>query len=444
VLPFVNMSDDASNEFFSDGISEEMLNLLAKIPELRVTSRSSAFSFKGKNVKIADVARDLNVAHVLEGSVRKAGNQVRITAQLIEVDGDTHLWSGTYDRTLEDIFAIQDEIASEVVAQLKVTLLGVVPVVRETNPEAYALYLQGRYFINKGTEGSHEQAEILLKQALAIDPGFAAVWTELASVYMFQAGYNFRPHDEGSELARNAAQQALAIDSEYARGYAALAVVEMQYDWNFVAAYQHSQQALALDSGDTIILQQAANLETRLGRFDEAIDLYRESIVLDPVFYDLHLGLGRVLYYAHRLDEAAASLREALLLAPGIIRGQYFLGWVLLAQGDAKGALVAMEQENGDYYRLTGITVVQHALHNAGESDAALKELIENRELESHYQIALAYAYRGDINTSFEWLQRAYDIRDSGLNKMLVDPLLANLHDDPRWMTFLDKMGLHH
>ena len=444
VLAFENMSADPEQEYFSDGISEELLNLLAQIPELTVISRSSAFSFKGQDIAISKVAEQLNVAHVLEGSVRKMGNRVRITAQLIEARSDSHLWSESYDRELDDIFAVQDEIATAVVDALKITLLGNEPKATETNSEAYALYLQGRYFANQGTEESYKQAETLLKQALAIDSGFAPVWTELASVFLDQVGYNFRPHDEGYELARNAAQQALLIDPNYARGYANLAQIERQNDWNFAAAYEHMQQALKLDSGDAYVLRDAADLYTRLGRFDEATDLYRQSIAVDPVSSAPHLNLGRVLYYSGRLGEAEAALRKALSLTPGVIRGQYFLGWVLLAQGHAEEALVAMEQETGNYYRLTGTAVVQHELQNAGASDATLKELIENRDVESSYQIALVYAYRGDISTSFDWLQRASDTRDSGLNKMLVDPLLANLHADPRWEPFLDKMGLPH
>jgi adenylate cyclase len=339
---------------------------------------------------------------------------------------------------------VQDEIAAAVADALKIKLLGKKPKATEVSPEAYALYLQARYVADQGTEESYKQAETFLKQALAIDSEFAPVWASLASIYMAQASYNFRPHDTAYELARDAAQQALVVDPEYARGYTSLAAVERQYDWDFVAAYRHVQRALMLDRGDADVLKSAANLFTRLGRFDEAIELYRQSIAVDPVSASPHLGLGRVLYYAGRLDEAAASIRKALSLSPGKIRGQYFLGWVLLAQGDPQGALMAMEQETGDYYRLTGITVVQHALHNARESDAALGKLIESKGVESSYQIALAYAYRGDISTSFDWLQRAYDSRDSGLNKMLVDPLLANLHDDPRWKPFLDKMGFPH
>jgi TolB-like protein/Tfp pilus assembly protein PilF len=444
VMPFENMTDDPDQEYFSDGISEEILNLLVKVPELRVTSRSSAFSFKGQNVDIPTIAARLDVSHVLEGSVRRSDTRLRITVQLIEATTDTHLWSETYERELGDVFAIQDEIAAAVVHALNIRLLGKEPKAIEAKPEAYALFLQGRYFADQGTEKGYAQAETLLEQSLAIDSDFASAWVELASVYFFQTAFNFRPHDEGVESARSAVQRALLIDPEHSQGYAVLAEIERQYDWNFVAANEHARRALALDPGDASVISRAADLATRLGRFGEAIGLYRQAIALDPVSPVHHWSLGRVLYYADRLDEAAASLRKAVSLMPDSIRSHYLLGRVLLAQGDAHGALAEMEQETGEYYRLTGTAIVQYALHNTEASDAALKELIENRGAEGSYQIALAYAYRGEIDASFEWLQLAYDTRDSGLNKMLVDPMLANLHSDPRWKPFLDKMGFPH
>ena len=445
VLPFVNMSDDPGNEYFSDGISEEILNLLAKVSELRVTSRSSAFSFKGQNVDMPTIAARLNVAHVLEGSVRKSGNQLRITAQLVEAATDTHLWSDTFDRELKNIFAIQDEIAAAVVDALKITLLGEEPKATETKPEAFALYLQGRHFHNQGTEESINRAERLLKQALAIDPGFAPAWTELGSVYRRQAAiFGLRPIDEGNELARVAIKKALAIDPQYGQAYAILAEVERYYDRDFTAASQHLQQALALNPGEAIILHSAARLNEVFGRVDEAIDLYRQSIVLDPVSPVGHSRLGRTYYRAHRLEEAADSFQMALSLSPGRVAAQLYIGFVLLAQGDASAALVAIEQETSDFWRLTGTAIVQHALGDAGASDAALQELIEKWRALSAYQVALAYAFRGEIDHAFDWLEQAYDNRDSGLPLMLLDPLLANLHDDPRWEAFLDKMGLPH
>jgi TolB-like protein/lipoprotein NlpI len=445
VLPFLNMSEDPNNEYFADGISEEILNLLAKNRELQVTSRSSAFSFKGQNLDVPTMAAKLQVAHVLEGSVRKSGNQLRITAQLIEVASDTHLWSETYDREFKNVFAIQDEIAAAVVDALTITLLGKEPKATETNPEAYALYLQGLHFHNQGTEEGNKQAETLLKQALAIDSGFAPAWIELGNVYGGQAGlFGLRPIDEGYELKRDAIQQALAIDPQSGRAYVALAEVEMYYDWDFTAASQHLQQALALNSGDAAILNFAARLNRLLGRLDEAIDLHRQSIALDPLSPAGHRHQGLSLLLAHRLEEAADSLQMALSLSPGLVGAQYFLGLVLLAQADAKAALVAMEQEASDIYRLIGTAVAQQALGNAGASDAALQELIEKYAAPAAFQVAEIYAFRGESDNAFDWLEQAYDNRDPGLPQMLGDPLLANLHDDPRWEPFLEKMGLPH
>jgi TolB-like protein/Flp pilus assembly protein TadD len=445
VLPFENMSDDPGNEYFSDGVSEEILNLLAEVPKLQVTSRSSAFSFKGQNLDVPTMAARLNVAHVLEGSVRKFGKQLRVTAQLIEVKSDTHLWSKTYDRELKNVFAIQDDIAAAVVDALKITLLGEKPKSTETNPEAYALYLQARQTTRQQTAEGLKQAETLLEQALEIDPGYAPAWGMLAHVYERQAqAFGPRPLDEGIELARHAIQRALAIDPQDGGVYAVLAWVDMFYDWDFTAAHQNLQQASKLNPGDAWILVSAARLNNVLGRPDEAIDLLRQSVALDPVSSGAHFWLGLTLYYAGRLDEAADSFQMVLSLSPGSIVVHKSLGLVLLAQGDAPAALLAMEQEPADRWRLHGTAIVQHVLGDAKASDAALQGLIECCAAEAAAQVAEVYAFRGEIDNAFDWLQRAYDNRDGGIVFMLVNPLLANLHDDPRWEPFLDKMGFPH
>ncbi len=445
VLSFLNMSNDPEQEYFSDGISEDILNLLAKVPGLPVTSRSSAFSFKGQNLDVPTMAAKLNVAHVLEGSVRKSGNQLRIVAQLIEVETDTHLWSETYDRELKNVFAIQDEIAAAVVGALKITLMGMQPKVTETNREAYALYLQGRYFFNQFTEEGHKRAETMLKQALEIDPGFAPAWAELGNVYIGQADpFGLRPIDEGIELARQAIQKALDIDPHYGPAYAALAAIEMDYDFDFTAASQLLQRARALNPGSFSILMNAARLNSIHGRLDEAIDLWRQAVALDPVSYLGHVYLGISYARVHRLDEAADAAQMILSLSPGGIFGHYLLGVVMLEQGDAPAALVEMEQETSNFFRLQGTAIVQHALGNVGASDAALKELIECCAADGAYQVAQVYAFRGEIDLAFDWLDEAYANRDSALPNMLTSNRLANLHDDPRWEPFLDKMGLPH
>jgi TolB-like protein/Flp pilus assembly protein TadD len=450
VLPFLNMSDDPGNEYFSDGISEEILNLLAQVSEMRVTSRSSAFSFKGQNLDVPTMAAKLGVAHVLEGSVRKSGNQLRITAQLIEVVTDTHLWSQTYDRQLEDIFAIQDDIAGAVVDALKIILLGDEPKATETDPEAYALYLQARYLRNQMTSESLTRAETLLKQALEVDPGFAPAWYLLGTVYRWQAaGSGPLPFYEGYELARQTINKALDLDPQYGPAYAGLAALEMDHGWDFAAARQYMQQALALNPGDADTLKNAARLNRILGRQDEAGDLYRQAAALDPLSYETHVRLVMSHRRAGRLDEAADSAHMLLSLNPDGGIAHYFLGMVLLAQGDAPAALAEMEREPYDTFRLMGTAIIQHDLGNAGASDAALKELIEccasNYDPPGgDYQIAAVYARRGEIDHAFEWLDVAYDNRDGSLPDAATSKGFSILHDDPRWEPFLDKMGLPH
>jgi len=440
VLPFVNMSDDAGNEYFSDGISEELLNLLAKIPELRVISRSSAFSFKGKDMKVTDMARELNVAHILEGSVRKAGNLVRITVQLIEARSDTHLWSETYDRTLDDIFAIQDEIAAEVVAQLKVTLLGAVPTVEETDPRAYALYLQARHLVNQLTPESMARAVTLYQQALAISPDYAAAWTGLSIMYTHQADLGLGPYDEGYNLAREAVEEALAVNPEYALGHARLGWITMIHDGDLAAAARHYDRALALAPTDFDILHGAAFLVQCLGHLDEAIALGEYLVTLDPVNTTGYFRLGWMYRWAGRLDDTIASFRTLLSLSPGFTSGQYQIGLALLLKGDLQAALEAMESETSEHYRLRGLVMVYHALDRAAESNSALAELIEKYPKEA-FTIAYVLAYRGEVDRAFAWLDKAAEYKVPSLSFIAVEPMFSILHDDPRWFQFMESIG---
>ena len=441
VLPFVNMSDDASNEYFSDGVSEELLNLLAKIPGLRVTSRTSAFSFKGADLEIPEIAERLNVAHILEGSVRMAGDEVRITAQLIDARSDTHMWSDTWDRTLDDIFAIQDEIAAEVVAQLKITLLSAAPTVEETDPEAYALFLQARQLSRQGTAEGYERSVALLQQSLEIDPGYAAAWVELARSYSRQASLGLAPIDEGFRAAREAANRALAIEPEHAEVHAELGNIAMLCDYDLAAAARYYERALELKPTDTEILGNAAVLAMGLGRLDEAIAFQEYVIARDPVNSRGYRRLGHVYIYAGRPDEAIMSLRSELTLRPGSISTHYALGEALLLKGEPEAALEAMQQESDEGWRLLGLPMAYHALGQAAESDAALEELIEKHEQDMAYNIAQVLAFRGETDRTFEWLYKAVQYGDPGLTEIPLDIHFANIHDDPRWIPFLESIG---
>jgi len=441
VLPFVNMSDDESNEYFSDGISEELLNLLAKIPKLRVAAQTSSFSLKGKEMQILEVGEILKVDHVLEGSVRKAGNQVRITAQLIKVDDGYHMWSETYDRTLDNIFAIQDEIAVAVVEQLKITLLGQIPTVKKTDPTAYALYLRARQLARQSNAKAWEQSIVLYQQALAAAPGYASAWTGLADVYSRQTNKALRSFDEGYALALDAAEKALEVDPENADAHASLGSIALSSNSDIAMSARHFEQALALGADNPDILLEAAILARSLGRQDVAIALLEFVVARDPVNSISHYRLGSTYLWAGRLDAAIASIRIALSLSPGRIVAQWAIGVALLLKGEPKAALEAMQQESDKGWRTAGLVLAYHALGQVAESDAALVEIIESLEHEAAYNIAYLFAFRGESDRAFEWLDKAVHYNDPGLQDIPVQPLFSNVHSDPRWLPFLESIG---
>lgn len=439
VLPFINMSGDPANEYFSDGISEELLNLLAQIPELRVISRSSAFTFKGQNIEIPEIARRLNVAHVLEGSVRKAGDRVRITAQLIEARSDTHLWSQTWDRTLNDIFAIQDEIAAQVVEQLRVQLLGETPRVAETDPEAYALFLQARYLASKVSTETLAEAQTLLKRALEIDPDYAIAWNALGNLYSIQAGRGMLPIDEGYAQARAALDRALAIDPDFAAAHANLGWIAMNDDVEQAA--RHIERALALDPTNPLAIRYAAVLLRNLTRLDEAIALDEYMVAHDPVNPIGFSNLGFKYLYAARWDDAIAAYRSALRLSPGYIGAQFYIGVALMLSGQPEAARAAMQEEGFDAFHNLGLAMIEHTLGRPEASNAALNAVVEKYEHHAAYNIAYVHAWRGETDLAFDWLDKAVEFNDPGLSEIPGWPLFENLHDDLRWAAFMRDNG---
>src|SRR5213080_2360895 len=434
VLPFVDMSEGKANEYFSDGISEELLNLLAKIPQLQVTARTSSFAFKGKETGIPEIARTLHVAHVLEGSVR-------ITAQLIKAGTDTHLWSQTYDRKLDDIFAIQDEIAADVVKQLKVTLLGAAPKARTTDPEAYALYLQAVQLGRQFTAEAFQQSDALLRNVLATDPRYAPAWDGLATNLANEAGQGLMPSKEGYAQAREADMKALAIDPDYAPAHAGLGWIAMDGDNDLAGAAQHFRRALALDPADLDVLRNSVMLLAALGRLDESLALNQALVRRDPVNVNTLFNLGLFQRRAGRLDAAIASQRTVLSLAPGRGGAHAQLATTLLLKGDAQGALAEIEQETSENWKLIGLPMAYHALGRKADSDAALAALIAKYEKDGPYNIAYVYAYRGDADKAFEWLDKAVEYGDPGLADIVTENLFAKIHADPRWLAFLRKIG---
>ncbi len=458
VLAFVNIGRDQENEYFADGLSEELLNILAKIPGLRVASRTSAFSFKGQSVDIPTIALKLNVATVLEGSVRKSGKLVRVSAQLVHVASDSPLWSETYERELDDIFAVQDDIAKSVVQELRTTLMGKASTAgttarvkadvaaaargRSDDAEAYRLYLQGQFFRDHLAKERTANGIECYEAALKIDPNYAVAWAGLSRAYSDAAGQNWVPRETGYAKARDAAERALALQPDLAEAHTAIGWVRKSNDWDWKGADEAFRRALELAPGSTLAMNGAATLAGNLGRFDEAIALLRRASLLDPLNVAVHRNLGLYCLAAGALDDAETALKETLKLSQEGGLTYCWLGLVSLARGHAEEALPLVQREVNEIFHLLGLSVVQHALGNPAESTMALQQLIEQHGEDSAYQVAGVYAYRGEIDHAFEWMEKTYAQHDPGLIYMKMDPLLQSLHADSRWQPFLEKMRL--
>ena len=435
VLPFVNMSPDRDQEYFSDGISEELLNLLARIPDLRVAARTSSFSFKGQEVDIPEIAKRLHVAYVLEGSVRRAGNQVRVTVQLIQGSDGFHVSSATYDRRLDDIFAIQDEIAADVVKQLRIKLFGNTPTTRKTDPEAYALYLQSVQLSRQSSNDGFEKSDALLHRVLEIDPAYAPAWGGLAANLANKAVSGRMSPQEGFTRAREANTRALQIDPQYAPAYAGLAFIAMYGDSDFAAAAKYLEHAFALDPANARVLGNSATLLNLLGRRNEALALRKAITVRDPVNVNAIFNLGTSQINAGRLDDAVATYRTVLSLSPENGIAHYQMGIAMLIEGDANGALAQFEQEPTEVFRMIGLPMAYHALGRKAESDAALARLIAKYQKDATYNIAGIHAFRGEADRAFESLEK--ERKNGGtFAEIVVDPVFANLYRDPRWVSF--------
>jgi len=458
VLPFTDLSPGKDQEYFADGLAEELLNVLTKIRGLRVASRTSAFSFRGTRVDIPTVAQKLNVATILEGSVRKAGTRVRITAQLVEAATDSHLWSETYDRKLKDIFAVQDDIAQAVVKELRGMLLAEKPGAsvsaevkaevqvaakgRGENAEAYRLYLQGRFFEDRLTREGTAKAIEYYGQALEIDPAYALGWAGLSRGCANRALFSWDTIAEGFRKARAAADRALDLEPDLPEGHHALGTIRMSHDWDWKGADASFRRALELAPGNAEFLRGMGTLAGHLGRLEEAVALLRRGVVLDPLSVHAHRSLGRMCFFASRLEEAEAAIRKALELNPQAGLCHWMLGQIHLAQGQLDEALEAFRSEPHHAMRLLGMALAHHARGRRVESDAALGQLIDQDASGSPFQIAEAYAYRAEPDLAFEWLERAYVERSPSFSVAKVTPLLNNVHGDPRWPPFLEKMGL--
>jgi TolB-like protein/Tfp pilus assembly protein PilF len=438
VIPFSNIGPDESQAYFVDGVSEELINLLAGIPGLRVISRRSAFSFRDSDANIQAIAAQLDVTHVLEGSVRRSGEDVRISVHLVDADSDSHVWSATYERRLEDIFDTQEEIAARVAAELRITLLGEPPSVSAENPDAYARVLQARFLSDQLEPEAMERAAVLFRDALAIDPEYADAWVGLAYLYTRQVGQGILPMNTGYDMARSAAETALDIAPETASALRILGWIAHVHDKDIEAAARYYERAIRIDPTR---VSGAAQLAAGLGRLDQAIALQEYDRSRDPVSAVSTNNLGLYYQRAGRFEDAIRTLQMTLVLSPGYVGAHYFLGTSLLLNGEYESALEEMQKESFEVYRLLGLVTANHALGDPERSDGALQALVEKYESEWAYNIAYVLAYRGEADRAFQWLEKAVEYNDPGLAEIATQPLFRNIETDPRWLPFLERIG---
>ncbi|HEY3156507.1 MAG TPA: protein kinase [Candidatus Eisenbacteria bacterium] len=457
VLPFVNRSRGEEDEYFSDGLADELLNVLTKVRGLRVAARASSFQFKGKNEDVAVIGEKLNAATLLDGSVRKSGNRVRISVQLVKAADRVQLWSETYDRSLDDIFAVQDDIAQSVVKELRATLLGEAPdsdasrkaeaeVARAakghgTNPEAHRLYLQGKYLIERVTEQDTAQGLRYLNEALALDPTHALAWTEVARAHANSGGYGWDSTFEGYRKAREAANRAIQLAPDLAEGYLRLSGVQRLHDWDWKAAEASTRRALELAPGNPEVMRSNAGLLHLLGRYDEAERLYRSAVEQDPLSSAAYRAMALVYRSMDRLKEAEQAMRKGIELSPMHVGARQVLAIALSEQGRNEEALAEAQAEPAEWARLTALALVYFQLGQRSESDQALADLVAKHSINAPYQIAAVHASRGDVEAAFSWLDRAIAEKDAGAAQTRCERVFRVMHADPRWIPLMRKLG---
>jgi TolB-like protein/lipoprotein NlpI len=448
VLPFVDMSEKKDQEYFSDGLSEELIDHLAHSADLKVIARTSSFQFKGKNEDVRTIAGKLGVAYLLEGSVRTSGHAVRITAQLIRASDGTHLWSESYDRQMSDIFRIQDEISGTVVAALKATLTSGIADSsdKEPNLEAYNLLLKGNFFFERSHPGDFDQAIEQYKQALKLDPNYALAWVRLARVYVWQGDRSKLSKSEQESKAREALQRALSIDPNLAVAHRWLGRIYLNFNWDWTAAKREFEQAIALDptglegghaQSDLLIMTAFTT-----GRFEDVIRRLSEEESRNPLDTSELFTLGFILFYAGRLEEAATIQNRLLELDPTYLGAHAYAAVTLLLMGKNTDALAEALKETEEVSRLPNLALIYWAADRKNDADMALRQLESKYAEVAAYDIGEVHAYRGEADAAVTWLERAYRQRSENMVLLKVDPLLRNLRSDPRYKDLLRKMNL--
>src|SRR6184192_317912 len=450
VLPFVNMSADKADEYLSDGVSEELITALSKIAGLQVKARTSSFAFKGRNEDIQKIAELLHVSHLLEGSVARAGNKLRITAQLIQASDGNHLWSDTYDREMQDIFAVRSEVAQQVAATLKIRLLGEEKKRLDQKPteniEAYNLYRQGRYYADKFSQDGFKKAIGFYQQAIEKDPRFALAYAGMADTYVLAADFYIPPREAFSK-AKEAALKAIEVDETLAEAHASLGFVHFHYDWDWAAAEKEFKRALTLNPQSA----QAHLLYTEylagMGRYDEAYSQGRRALELDPLSISARWSLGWASLHAGRSDDAIQQFSKAAELDPNNAWVRLYLGRAYLSKGMGQRGIEEMETAQRlepDHPMVLAFLGYGYAV--TGRRADALKSLQTLDEIEKkHYvsRISRVYVYAGlgDKDKAFEWLEKAYQERSDLLAWFRKDPESKNLQSDPRFAALMRKIG---
>jgi TolB-like protein/Flp pilus assembly protein TadD len=446
VLPLVNTSGDPANDYFSDGLSEELIAVLAKIPGLKIIGRSSSFLFKGKSDDSRTIGEKLGVTNLLEGSVRKQGDRVRIVAELINAADGRALWSETYDRELKDVFAVQSEIATAVTDQLKIKLLGA-PAKSDAAPSndnlaAYNALQQGTFYFRLSTEEGTRKATEFYGEAIRLDPRYAlayaqlsAAWRQLAATWLAGAEAN-----AAYAKARNAAQTALSLAPNLAAGHEALGFVLVTPDLNFTAAeaeFRKAEKLAPADAGPKFAL---SFLFAAQGRLAEAENIMRQTLALDPLGVTRYLNLARILIAGGRYDEAEAALRKAIELQPAAARLHAYLTTLDVIRGDAAAALQDAQLEPKGFWRDYALALALQIQNDRGATDAALQKLIDENAVSGPFQIATVYGLRKEPDKMFDWLERAYTEHDPGLTQLLGTPFILNYRDDPRFAALCQKL----
>jgi TolB-like protein len=444
VLPFTDMSEKHDQEYFADGIAEEVLDRLAKVPGLKVVGRTSSFQFNGKSADLASVGTALGVAYLLEGSVRKDADHVRVTAQLVEARTGSRRWSDRFDSDLVDVLNVQDTIAIEIARALQIAVeADTVPRSSVKSPQVLEAYLRGLESENRQSRESSEAAVADYQQALTLDPAFAPAAIGIARVESFIGAEGWLPTRTAFGRAREAAQLAQRLTPRSPEPHVLMARIHTYHDWDWAGADQELQQAFALGPRDTYGAQTACQLAAARGQWDEARQLAIEALERDPLSPDAHMFLGWNVYlHTGQLPEAERSFRRGLQIAPKWGSGQYFLGEALMLQGHNEAALAEFQKETVDDGRLEGSAMALFAAGRKAESDSQLAEAIRRNGTSWPSETARLYAFRGEKDRAFEWLDRAYELRDPDIYTIKGDPLFKNLENDPRYKAFLRKMNL--